>query len=51
LSIDRARPLPLPPRLTEDQRIAHRAFVATLGEGAIWNDYSSGDGPDAMPAA
>ena len=51
LSIDRARPLPLAPRLTEDERIAHRAFVATLGESAIWNDYPSGNGPDGLPAA
>jgi DNA polymerase III subunit epsilon len=49
LSIDRARPLPLPPRLTEDERIAHRAFVATLGENAIWNDYAPGNGMDAQP--
>ena len=30
---------PLPPRLTEAERAAHRAFVATLGEKAIWQDY------------
>jgi len=35
----RARPTPLAPRLTEVDRAAHRAFVATLGEKAIWNDY------------
>jgi DNA polymerase-3 subunit epsilon len=51
LSVDRARPRPLAPRLTEDERIAHHAFVATLGESAIWNDYASGHGLDAMPAA
>jgi DNA polymerase-3 subunit epsilon len=50
-SVDRTRPLPLAPRLTEDDCIAHRAFVATLGESAIWNDYSSGNRLDAMPAA
>jgi len=37
----RARPAPLPPRLTEAERAAHRAFVATLGEKAVWNDYRS----------
>jgi DNA polymerase-3 subunit epsilon len=35
----RGRPVPLVPRLTEAERAAHRAFVATLGEKAIWADY------------
>jgi DNA polymerase-3 subunit epsilon len=35
----RARPLPLASRLTADERAAHLAFVATLGDGAIWSDY------------
>jgi DNA polymerase-3 subunit epsilon len=35
----RARPEPLLPRLTDEERAAHRAFVATLGESAIWNRY------------
>jgi len=35
----RVRPAPLPPRLTEAEHEAHRVFVATLGEKAIWNDY------------
>jgi DNA polymerase III subunit epsilon len=39
----RARPQPLPPRLTESERAAHLAFVASLGEGAIWRDYLSVD--------
>ncbi|TWG88982.1 DNA polymerase-3 subunit epsilon [Mesorhizobium sp. J18] len=30
------RPRPLPPRLTETERAAHKALVATLGEKAIW---------------
>jgi DNA polymerase-3 subunit epsilon len=30
------RPAPLPPRLTEDERAAHAAFVAGLGEQALW---------------
>ncbi len=32
------RPRPLPPRLTEDERAAHAAFVAELGESALWNE-------------
>jgi DNA polymerase-3 subunit epsilon len=39
----RARPAPLAPRVTAAEREAHRAFVATLGEKAIWNDYLSGE--------
>ncbi|MEH7829280.1 DNA polymerase III subunit epsilon [Gemmobacter denitrificans] len=32
----RPRPVPLAPRLTEDEAAAHAAFVAKLGDGAIW---------------
>jgi DNA polymerase III subunit epsilon len=35
----RQRSAPLPSVLTEDDRAAHRAFIATLGENAIWRDY------------
>jgi len=42
----RVRPVPLLPRLTEAERAAHRAFVATLGDKAIWADYL----PPAAPA-
>jgi DNA polymerase-3 subunit epsilon len=35
----RQRPAPLAPRVTDADREAHRAFVATLGEKAIWNAY------------
>jgi DNA polymerase-3 subunit epsilon len=35
----RQRPAPLLPRLTEGEREAHRAFIATMGEKAIWNEY------------
>jgi DNA polymerase-3 subunit epsilon len=35
----RVRPNALAVRLTADERDAHLAFVATLGEGAIWCDY------------
>jgi DNA polymerase III subunit epsilon len=39
----RTRPQPLAPRLSDEERAAHRAFVATLGEAAIWRDYISSD--------
>lgn len=32
----RPRPEPLPPRITAEEEAAHLAFVAGLGEGAIW---------------
>jgi DNA polymerase-3 subunit epsilon len=35
----RQRPAPLAPRVTDAEREAHRAFVATLGEKALWNEY------------
>jgi DNA polymerase III subunit epsilon len=37
--IVRTRPQPLPPRVTAEDRNAHRAFVATLGRKAVWLDY------------
>jgi DNA polymerase-3 subunit epsilon len=37
----RLRPHPLPPRLSLEERQAHYAFIATLGEHAIWRDYLS----------
>ena len=36
----RQRPAPLAPRLTEEERDAHRAFVATLGDKPIWHEYA-----------
>ena len=39
----RQRPAPLAVRLTDDERAAHRAFVLSLGEAAIWRDYVSLD--------
>ena len=36
----RVRAVPLIGRVTEAERTAHREFVATLGDKAIWNDYS-----------
>ena len=38
-TIARPRPIPLPPRLTETEREAHAAFVAKLGDGALWSQY------------
>lgn len=35
----RTRPAPLKPRVSEAEREAHRTFVATLGENAIWLGY------------
>jgi DNA polymerase III subunit epsilon len=35
----RQRPVPLAPRVTEADHLAHRDFVATLGDKAIWNDF------------
>jgi DNA polymerase-3 subunit epsilon len=38
----RQRLLPLAPRLTESDREAHRAFIATLADKPIWNDFLPG---------
>ena len=35
----RQRLVPLAPRLTEADRTAHRAFVATLGDKPIWQEF------------
>jgi DNA polymerase III subunit epsilon len=35
----RQREIPLVPRVTDAERDAHRAFIATLGDKPIWNDY------------
>jgi DNA polymerase III subunit epsilon len=37
----RQRVVPLAPRITEDDRAAHRAFVGTLGDKPIWSDFLS----------
>jgi DNA polymerase III subunit epsilon len=39
IAVVRVRPVPLVPRLSDAEREAHLAFVATLGEKAIWKDY------------
>src|SRR3984885_8675130 len=35
----RQREVPLAPRISEEDRLAHRAFVAKLGDKPIWNDF------------
>ena len=35
----KARPRPLPPRLTPEDEAAHAAFVESLGSNAIWRRY------------
>ncbi|MBR0852639.1 DNA polymerase III subunit epsilon [Bradyrhizobium diazoefficiens] len=35
----RQRLVPLTPRVSDAEREAHRAFIATLGDKAIWNEY------------
>ena len=39
----RQRPAPLKPRLSEAEAADHRTFVESLGPGALWNDYRTGD--------
>jgi DNA polymerase-3 subunit epsilon len=39
--IVKPRPTPLQPRITEDEREAHVAFIAKLGTSAIWRDYAA----------
>ncbi|MGN6747662.1 MAG: DNA polymerase III subunit epsilon [Xanthobacteraceae bacterium] len=39
----RQRPMPLPSRLTAEGQAAHRQFIASLGDNAIWRDYISLD--------
>ena len=38
----RQRPAPLPSRISDAERAAHRDFVATLGDQAIWLKYRAG---------
>ena len=44
----RPRPTPLPSRLTEAERQAHAAFVATLGPNAVW--LRTAEAPERAPA-
>ena len=47
----RTRPMPLAPRVTDDERTAHRAFVATLGDDAIWRKYRPAEAPGDTAAS
>jgi DNA polymerase-3 subunit epsilon len=40
--IVRVRTQPLAPRVSAEEQEAHRAFLATLGEAAIWQKYLAG---------
>ena len=51
LIVARPRPIALKPRVSEQEREAHRVFVATLGAAAIWNDYSAADAPAVSASA
>ena len=42
-TVVRVRTVPLTPRLTDEAREAHRAFVATLGDNALWKVYLPAD--------
>jgi DNA polymerase-3 subunit epsilon len=39
VAVTRVRPAPLPVRITEVDRAAHRDFIATLGDTALWLSY------------
>jgi DNA polymerase-3 subunit epsilon len=39
IAVVHVRATPLAPRVTDAERAAHRAFVAALGDKAIWKDY------------
>jgi DNA polymerase III subunit epsilon len=47
----RPRPTPLAPRLTAAEREAHRRFIATLGERAIWKEYLPSEPQTTVAAA
>jgi len=38
----RSRPQPLPPRIAAEELEAHRTFIVTLGETALWRKYLPG---------
>lgn len=42
----RPRPEPLPPRLTEAEIVAHAAFIAEIGENALWHQYLTVESTD-----
>lgn len=38
-TVARSRPAPLAPRISEEERAAHRSLLEKLGDAAIWNLY------------
>ena len=46
----RRRAAPLPERLSEEERVAHRLFITTLGEHAIWNEYRANSADSGVAA-
>ena len=44
------RPQPLPPRITDEERAAHLAFVATLGPSPLWLEYPRATSDDRSVA-
>jgi DNA polymerase-3 subunit epsilon len=47
----RQRQVPLAPRITDADRQAHRAFIATLGDKPIWNDFLPAASSDSSALA
>ena len=47
----RPRPVALLPRISDEEREAHRRFVATLGANPIWRDYLPKEAPQAAAPA
>jgi DNA polymerase-3 subunit epsilon len=45
VAVLRERPTALPPRVSEADLAAHRAFIATLGEEAVWRGYNEDTTP------
>jgi DNA polymerase-3 subunit epsilon len=43
MAASRVRPQPLVARFGAEEQAAHRAFVATLGDNAVWRDYLPGE--------
>jgi DNA polymerase-3 subunit epsilon len=41
-AVIRIRTTPLAPRVSPEEQAAHEAFIATLGENAIWRKYAAG---------
>jgi DNA polymerase-3 subunit epsilon len=39
VAVVRTRPEPLAPRISPHEQAAHAAFIATLGQNAIWREY------------